>query len=204
MFKSWNALLITLFFALNLTGCEDETPAPEPPSDPKTADEEAKPPAEEKPQAEADPNVKPGEENIEPAQRKIHEFGRELLATRKRFYRDLKVLVKNPKMPPEVLKEEVRDLYDIYESRFVDHGRKIQSLEGDARGVILKVDNYITAEPLGMTIWVEQEANRIVKFNPDLADLLLKSYSLPRCYDFALLRKNDPRRAKRLGLMEEE
>ena len=197
---------VVLLLSLLVFGCDEESPGTE--ATEKAEEESGEDEDSEKEEAaeadKAEPPVKPGEENIEPAQRKIHQYGRDLLTTRKRFYRDLKVLVKNPKMPPEVLKEEIGDLYDVYESRFLDHGRKIQSLAGDARGVILKVDNYITAEPMGITFWVETEANRLVSINPDLADLLLKSYSLPRCYDFALLRRNDPGRAKRLGILEED
>jgi len=197
---------LVLVLSLLVCGCDEESPAAE--TTEKVEEEEGgEDESSKKEEAaktdKAETPVKPGEENIEPAQRKIHQYGRDLLTTRKRFYRDLKVLVKNPKMPMEVLKEEIGDLYDVYESRFLDHGRKIQSLAGDARGVILKVDNYITAEPMGITFWVETEANRLVSINPDLADLLLKSYSLPRCYDFDLLRRNDPGRAKKLGLIQD-
>ena len=149
--------------------------------------------------AKADPAA---EENLDPALKKIHPYGRALLATRKKFYRQLKKIVMNPRMPADFMKEEVKDLYDFYENKFLEHGQNIQSLGGDTRGTILKIDNYITAEPMGVTVWVEKEANRLVKVNPDLGEMLLKAYSLPRCYDFALVRRNDPARAKRLGLLE--
>ncbi len=100
------------------------------------------------------------------------------------------------------MKEEIEDLYEYFERKFVEHGYKMKSLGGDTRGLILKVDNYITAEPMGQTIWLEKNANRLAKREPDLAELLLRAYSLPKCYDFDLLRKHNPFRAKRLGLME--
>ena len=177
-------------------GCSEEAP-PEGPAKKEASKADSKKKAKAKKVKE-----EPKEEEIEPAQKKIHPHGRALLKTRKKFYSQLKALVTNPKMPADFMKEEVKELYELYEGKFIEHGHKIQSLGGDARGTILKVDNYITAEPMGATIWVETEANRLVTTSPDLGELLLKAYSLPRCYDFDLLRRNDPSRARRLGLME--
>ena len=204
----WLSFVIVIT-SLTLLSCSgDEAEAPQ---DPKAAkektdsDKNKKKAAKEKEslkEAKAEKVEPEAEENLDPALKKIHPHGRALLATRKKFYKALKKLVTNPKMPADFMKEEVKDLYDFYENKFVEHGHQIQSLGGDARGTILKIDNYITAEPMRATIWVEKEANRLVQVNPDLGELLLRAYSLPRCYDFALLRKNDPGRAKRLGLME--
>ena len=197
--------VLTTIIIVGMMGCSGDAP---PESAKKEQGKEVEPKATAKKPKQAEKRKKAEEKNnekeekIEPAQKKIHPYGRALLKTRKKFYRKLKELVTNPKMPADFMKEEVQDLYELYEGKFIEHGHKIQSLGGDARGTILKVDNYITAEPMRATIWVETEANRLVKTSPDLGELLLKAYSLPRCYDFDLLRKNDPARAKRLGLME--
>ena len=194
--QSLLTLSLVVVVGLACAGCSDEAP-PEPAAQKESAKADSKKKAKAKKQKE-----EKKEEEIEPAQKKIHPYGRALLKTRKKFYSQLKALVTNPKMPADFMKEEVKDLYELYEGKFIEHGHKIQSLGGDARGTILKVDNYITAEPMRATIWVETEANRLVTTSPDLGELLLKAYSLPRCYDFDLLRKNDPSRARRLGLMD--
>ena len=195
---------------LVLSGCDDE-PTPEPPAEseePQTKAESAKTNNTKESKSKSKSKSKSDSKSLldesDPQLKKIHEFGIAFLRTRVKFYNDLKKLVRNTKMPPEVMKEEIRDLYDTYEGRFLEHGHEIQSLKGNAKGVILKVDNYITGEHMAKTFWLEQAADRMRATQPALTQLLLMAYSLPRIYDFDLVRRNDPKRARRLGLIEEE
>ena len=207
---NWRKLITTSLIGLGLWGCDEggaQSTAPAPsgvkkakpkaqPIDPATAAELAKKgenPADLDPMIATDPKI-----------RKLAFAGKEFLTTRKKFYQALKALVMNPKMPPAVLKEEIHDLYDVYEMLFLDHGHKIQGLGGDMRGTILKIDNYITAEPMGITIWIEKESERLKAIEPSISELLVKAYAIPRVYDFDAVRKNDPIRARKLGIMPAE
>ncbi len=199
-------MLIAAFICVGF-GCEDESASAPHPAE-ESAASASKGKSKKTARASGETPKNNGQKSLldesDPQLKKIHEYGIALLRTRAKFYRDLKKLVRNTKMPPEVMKEEIRDLYDTYEGRFLEHGYEIQSLKGNAKGVILKVDNYITGEHMAKTFWLEQTADRLRSTQPALSQLLLMAYSLPRIYDFGLVRRNDPKRAKRLGLMEEQ